>query len=1018
MKYESRLMVRPISAIALIAGVGLGVCVASPAMAQNTEEEEAEQQQPVDITDRNATSSNTDGTIIVTGSRIRQSEFDSPSLVQVITRDETTVAGFNSSTEALQGTAVTGGNSQINNAFGGYVTNGGPGANTLSLRGLGTSRSLVLLNGRRLSPAGTRGSVGSADLNTIPSIAVDHYEILKDGASSIYGSDAIAGVVNVITRKRVDGIELDGGVTVPEFGAGVTTRLGAMFGQTGDRWSFMGAIEYLKRTDMTMGDRGFTRCQTQGRLNPPDLTMDSGSVIDPLTGMPKCYPINSTGDSGVTINTIGTAYMLGVPAPGATSDGTWPGLGAYNRWRPNASVTTGFPGFEGVGGAFPGHQTGLHVRDTFESRMLNQSLYSPVQTLTGFFQGSYDTGALGNAEAYVEVLATRRKSYQIGYRQMILDYGTDDDALLPPELQGLPVYVPAGTDLTNGQPLAVRAFIGFGNDRSEQKVDFYRIGGGLKGDFFIPGWRYDFYGGIAHSKGTYSRETFLTDKLQQSLDSAVVGGEVVCSDPSDGCVPAVLTYDLLAGNVPSDLRAFIFRNDTGVTKYTEKTLAFGADGDLFNLPYGTVKAFIGAEMRWQSINDQPSLDSQNGNLYNLTSATITKGKDNVKEVFGELEFPLLKGVTGAENLTLTVSGRYTDYKSYGSDFTWKAGGIWSPFEWFKFRGAYGTSFRAPALFEQFLGATSGFLSSSNDPCDNYGALDPGSFIYQNCAAEGLPTTFQQTSGITVLTLGGAETGLAAETSKNWTIGGVLQPNFSSDFGDLELAVDYYSIKVSNGVARLGGGTILDQCYSDPDGNGGTNGGQFCRLIERDPVDNSLTVTSSYVNISDDQVEGIDYNLRYSREIGTGTFRIQGQMTQVLGNKGRIYPTDPLTEYKGTIGSPKWSGTLEARYSWKQWALNYGFDWIDGMDSTQYLLGDTAEYGDGGYDFKVGDYWTHYMSVQYRGDNFSITAGVRNLFDAKIPTISSGYYNRVGNAPLYSGYDYVGRKFFVNFSSKL
>ena len=135
--------------------------------------------------------------ITVTGSRIVRDNFNSVSPVQIITREETTLAGFSSATDSLQSTSVTAGGAQINNAFGGFVTNGGPGANTLSLRGLGATRTLVLLNGRRVSPAGSRGSVGSADLNVLPSSIIDHIEILKDGASSIYGSDAVAGVVNL-----------------------------------------------------------------------------------------------------------------------------------------------------------------------------------------------------------------------------------------------------------------------------------------------------------------------------------------------------------------------------------------------------------------------------------------------------------------------------------------------------------------------------------------------------------------------------------------------------------------------------------------------------------------------------------------------------------------------------------------------------------------------------------------------------------------------------------------------------
>jgi iron complex outermembrane receptor protein len=148
--------------------------------------------------------------VTVVGSRIRRDTFNSPSPVTIVTREDSVSAGFASTTDVLQSSSLSSGASQINNAYGGFVTDGGPGANTLSLRGLGASRTLVLINGRRVAPAGTRGAIGSADLNVLPSAMVDRIEILKDGASSIYGSDAVAGVVNVITRKNAQGLTIEG----------------------------------------------------------------------------------------------------------------------------------------------------------------------------------------------------------------------------------------------------------------------------------------------------------------------------------------------------------------------------------------------------------------------------------------------------------------------------------------------------------------------------------------------------------------------------------------------------------------------------------------------------------------------------------------------------------------------------------------------------------------------------------------------------------------------------------------
>ncbi|WP_313046109.1 TonB-dependent receptor plug domain-containing protein, partial [Brevundimonas sp.] len=222
--------------------------------------------------------------IVVVGSRIRRDNYNAPSPTQVVTREEATLQGFASTTEALQSTAVTGGTSQITSAYGGYVTDGGPGANTIGLRGMGPSRTLVLLNGRRVSPAGSRGSVGSADLNVLPTAMIDRVEVLRDGASSVYGSDAVAGVVNIQTRKNFEGLIFEAQRNEPleANGNGGSTRLSLTAGARGDRWRAAGSIERYERDELTLRDREFTRCQTDGRRNGRDF-------IDPLTGMSKCY---------------------------------------------------------------------------------------------------------------------------------------------------------------------------------------------------------------------------------------------------------------------------------------------------------------------------------------------------------------------------------------------------------------------------------------------------------------------------------------------------------------------------------------------------------------------------------------------------------------------------------------------------------------------------------------------------------------------------------------------------------
>ena len=318
-------------------------------------------------------------------------------------------SGFSSTAEALQSVGVTGGTGQINDTFGGLVVNGGPGVNTLSLRGLGPTRTLVLLNGRRLSPAGTRGSVGAADLNVLPNAILDRIEVLNTGASSVYGSDAVAGVVNIVTLKKFNGIALEANVSVPEIGNGIEQRYAITAGASGDRWSVMGSLEYYKRTRITLGDQPWARCPQQLRLSGVGTAKGSGDYIDPRTGQPKCFPLE---EGGVTVNTIGTNFTLlpngspvlapgfePVPPPNIIAGVPSPFSTYCTRWRPNASQTAGpLPGFECVGGFFynangPGRAdnqligTNTNLRDTSSAATLRQDIISPSKSYIGYLSG-------------------------------------------------------------------------------------------------------------------------------------------------------------------------------------------------------------------------------------------------------------------------------------------------------------------------------------------------------------------------------------------------------------------------------------------------------------------------------------------------------------------------------------------------------------------------------------------------------------------------------------------------------
>jgi outer membrane receptor protein involved in Fe transport len=955
-----------------------------------------------------------DEAITVVGSRIRRNRFNSPDPVTIITRDSALDAGFNSTAETLQSTAVTGGTAQINDTFGGFVVDGGPGVNTLSLRGLGATRTLILLNGRRLAPAGTRGSVGAADLNVLPNAVLDRIEVLNTGASSVYGSDAVAGVVNIVTRNKFNGISVEGSVTVPGIGAGVSERVSLVGGATGERFSIVGSIEYYQRSRITQGDRRFSACPTQRRLSGVGTRQGSGDFIDPLTGQPKCFPLE---EGGVTINTIGTAYRAD-PGPGRSNPvDLAPGFEAIpagstlycNRFRPNPARTNGvFPGYECVGGGiynpvnntFVG--TDLNVRDTSSPAFLKQDVVSPAKTYTGYLSATYDTDFFGDGQLYGELLVTRRKSQQNGQRQFTLDYPVNS-VLIPAALRPFP--------LSRAANIGIRVFADYGIYDSHQTQDYVKASGGFRGSLpFLPSWRYDLYASKSWSDGTYSYEQILADRLAQSL--AVNAAGTACTVTTGGCVAApALTPDIIAGRFREVAPAwfdYVTDDVVGHTKFREWTGNATFDGPLFDLPGGKAQAVVGVEYRSSRIADIPSSDSIRGNLFGFTSAPTTIGSDNVWEAFAEVELPILRDLPFAYALTLNASGRHTDYQSYGTGNTYKIGVLYSPNQWLSFRGSYGTSFRAPALFEQFLGSTTGFLPNTTDPCNNLFDVDNATVV-ANCRAQGLPANFINNNSVTVIQRGGAEAGLKAEKSKNLTFGGVIQPDFG-DFGRLSLAVDYFRVEVNNGVSQLGAGTIARGCYN------GTRP-EYCQFVSRAPYtgpgSGALSVTQTYINIATDIAKGIDFVLDYTVPVGPGKLDIGAQLVYTMD---RINQTDPDSEgfdYRGSIGNPKYAGTAHVGYDWGPWYARWGVDYIKGTND-RFITEDLG-YDPATYDFSVPDYWLHTASLRYSSKQFSFSLGVRNVFNKKPPRITAEdpFVNTIGNVPLQGGFDMRGRTFFVN-----
>jgi iron complex outermembrane recepter protein len=650
-----------------------------------------------------------------------------------------------------------------------------------------------------------------------------------------------------------------------------------------------------------------------------------------------------------------------------------------------------------------------------------------------FVEGEYRPDFLGGGELYGEALLTKRESSQTVWAQIFPIY--HEGSTVNPFRNGTRTvrsFIPNWPSAT--QTLAQIGFPGIAAQPIslydvdyKQEVNTYRFLGGVRGDWGK--WSYDAYVSHSKSEGTYSsvgiykdRVNFGTGTNQDTL--SLMPGNVCGTGAPAGCVPFNLfTKEVLEDGIfPQAMSDYYFLRDIGNTDYTQTIIEGSVTGDLISLPAGPVGAAFGFAVRQDEINDVPGAQSQAGNLYQRTTAGITAGKDTLSEVYGEFEAPIVRGKPFFEDLKLNVSARYSDYDSIGADTTYKLGVNWAVDNILRLRATYGTSFRAPGLFELFLKDQTGFLNQSSvDPCINYGQIgEGGGFarnerVRTNCAAEGLSPTFAGgSSSAQVKTGGGSD--LTAETSKATTFGIILTPPETG----FKLAIDFWKIVVSDQISSSGA-AIVGACYNSFDfpNNG------FCNSFTRSPADDGIeTIDARYRNIPTESTSGIDFTASYKHEFNFGTLYMDLEATHVRNYKQQLFKGDVINDYQGLIGEPAWNGRIRTNFEYKDWTFYHGFNYVgatenldrygeDGITSAFYAAGATYRAG-------TDDWFTQDVSVRYEGKTFTIVSGISNILDEEPPVIGdTDYAPRVGNYPRSSQYveGYLGRQFFTRVSKK-
>ena len=975
-------------------------------------------------------------TVRVTGSRLAN-PYTSIAPLDVISADKAALEGISDVSTLLQTATVAAGSPQVTSATSSaFVQNGGVGTETISLRGLGANRTLTLINGRRAGPAGTRGGVSAFDLNAIPLSAVSNIEILKDGASSIYGSDAVAGVVNIITKKD-EGSEVDFFYSGPEQKGGEQLRAsGTWSGAVTDRGNLLLSIDYTKEEELTRGQRDYFEC---GEAYVYGADGERADLIDPRTGSARCDDL-PWGHVWL-YNYDNSPALTGRPYQGRPQllqydyDGSLAANGLA-PWGPNGFGLDLPPEWFPVGLGellLPGA-----VNDPFYSptarlseALLNgdhpfqdgESLIPETERMTFFASGDYEL--TDSMQVYGEFLLNRRETKVNGYRQFWqYDYAYNYFGY---------TYTNNPSVIANGflaDALAPGNFIGFSptaiTDHSDAsvQVDYVNAVIGAKGDFAVEGWNWDAFFQFSRSDGDYTQDVIYDDAITPyawfaagscaALPVTTVRG-VACHQP-DWYSP-----EFLAGNISQVDRDFLFGVDTGNTVYEQAQMEVFLDGPLFAMPAGDVIGGIGFSRIAERINDVPGETFQQGNAWGSSSAGITKGRKTTRAVFGELAIPLLKDQPFAEAVDLSLSARLTDVDVYGSDTTYKAGLGWQITPEFRLRSTYGTSFRAPALFELFLDSQTSFAGQRTiDPCINWaGNLATGAIsqrLADNCAADGIPGAYAGAGSSATIFESGNIGNLEAETSKAYNVGAVWSPSFA----DFRLSVDYFKIEIEDQITQLGPANILFGCYNSD--NFGTE--PLCDLFTRNPALFLVnSVTNNFINIANQTNEGVDIQAQYSRDFSFATLTMNTSHTIQMQDELQLLPTSAPFDDNGEFGDPRWVGEVSATLDRGPWSLFWGVDFIGKTSNIDSYGGNTGTYFGTPVTFKLKTEETIYHSMSLSRElpyDITVRAGVSNVFDEAPPavtTLNLGEYNTVGTSAFTSQYDWLGRRFFVNVNKK-
>ena len=923
--------------------------LATPAWAQSSQPDQSI------ATAAQADDAQTGESIVVTGSRIRRDPLDQDAPVVFVDQDDIAKTGLNSVNDVLQRLPSSGGglNSKFNNSgnLGNPPDGGGVGAGAaeIDLRYLGSRRVLVLVDGLRfVNGASASGVPGSTDLNSIPESSIQRIEVLQDGASAIYGSDAIAGVVNIITKRSQRGLNASAQIGGYEDGDGVTQNYQLSWGNGDDSaLKIVVGGSYVKQDPVRSGDRGLSRF-------PEPYT-------DACQG--TCSSFTPNGRYTGSIFVGGNATLIA------------PVIGR----RPTPADFRGFSS----------------PADRFNFGPFN-FLQIPLERAGLFGNLRYEMS--DNVNFSIKTLYNQRKSKN---QAAPLPFGIGPTSGLTPVLSSIVVsasnpFNPFGVDLggsNNNVGAIFRRFLEGGPRRFNQTVDTYYGVATLDGDFDVGSrnWFWDVNAAYGRNK---AKQTMFGN-INSSLLRQALG-------PIGGCTASCVPFNLFGGfgSITPAMIDFVSFEQNDSSKQTQLDLTANLSGTLFELPGGPLGLAVGAQYRDLKGRFDPDPVVAAGFSSDIP-ARPTRGSYDVKEAYAELNAPLLRDVPFVNLLELNGAVRVSDYSTSGSTTTFKGGVNWKPISDLRLRATYAEGFRAPAIGELF-GTQSRFDEVLDDPCSSHSSnRAPQRFansteVRSACIAAGVPAngSYQQANAQISVNTGGNRD-LAPETSESYVVGGVYSPSWLPRFS---IEANWYKIKVQGAIQAIPRATTVLNCLV-------TNDPGTCGLVTR--VNGELIEVEGLLqNIAAIRTKGIDVNLAYRGvETGIGRFGFTWNNT-FLRNFDVVVPGPTgaqLLSREGTqVGAP-----AQAFPKHKSVGI---IDW-DGEDIGLTLTGRyVSKLREVGGNVMKSVFYTDAQLRFLFGeqDEIGFALGVNNLFDRRTP----GCVTCESNNFSQTAHDIPGRYFYA------